>query len=960
MISVKNIRFVINNKCNTSCDYCWSNNINNEEIKEKDIPQIIKFINQYFNKQNIDFNFIGGEPLLSFDFIKKIIPQLKIHFQNSSFGITTNLMLLNDEIINFISDHKIIITVSMDGMKEAHSVHRKNWDLVFNNLLKLIKNYDKNNIKILTVITPEIINNFEDDFYEFKKLGIRVKFNIDFGSNWDDNLIDLAVNKLLSIQQKNNYIINSLFRKNIHYACITIDDTISIGPDSNLYFCHRKTSDDTPSYGDIYSGFINEKLLKVNNDYEKNLPESCKSCIAYLHCKGGCRILSEKDHKIECKFKKAIVNKWNELDKKEKKMGYFDLKVGFTCNNNCVHCVVSDKRGQRDLTTEELKEIIINVPKDQTIGFTGGEASIRKDFIELLKFAKETGHGTYLQTNGTRFSDWNFAVEASKYLDGVLIAIHSHIKSVHDSIVRVTNAYEQTVEGFKNIIKLNIPCRTQTVISKLNIENLLETYDFIQKIKPGIQMSLTYPHLNGSAYHNADIVASRFSDIKQYIQPILSKYAKLLNTEAIPMCYLYPYQDDVYNIDEHLIDTIRPGIDPANRNNQYFDENGYTPNYRESMLSEKRKAKKCLECIFKDRCVGVWKEYVELYRNNFDLFPIANKDTCNNCAEEIKEKIKENKFNQMWGAVIVYGQERCMNRCTFCNGSGQNKPEQEIFEKAIEDVSYHIRNGIKKIEISGGDPGQFSRIAEVVDFIRKNGCDEVQLSTHGRTLKNENLVKSLKLAGITAIKIPIYGSNDIIHNRSAQYGLVLGNAYEDTIEGIKNCVKYNIPIIGQTLLNQYNKEDILNVIQLYINLVPKELLRTIAIGIAFISQVDYSYTAEWFLPLKDMKPYIQYIFNNIEKLSRQVNINFLDIPYCVLGKYDKMFTNPLENFPNLGKHDVEKLNRSEQSSKIPHYRIKSHFAECKQCALENICGGISVNELKMFGFWGLEAIKDME
>jgi len=289
-------------------------------------------------------------------------------------------------------------------------------------------------------------------------------------------------------------------------------------------------------------------------------------------------------------------------------MGYFDLKVGFTCNNNCVHCVITDKKDTKDLTTEEIKAIIRSVPRGDTVGFTGGEATIRADFLQLIQYAKETGHQVSLQTNGARFADWDFAQQAAKYLDGVLIAIHSHLPDVHTSIVRVPSMYEQTIQGFKNLLKLRVDVATQTVISKLNIPYLLETYDFIQSLAPGIAMNLTYPHPNGNAYHNADVVVPRYTEIKSVIHSILAKYASLIRTEAIPMCYLFPYQNEVaYNFDEHIVEEHRAGIDPANTNNQYFDQNGITQDYSLSMISEKRKGPRCAQCVFNNRCAGYGK-----------------------------------------------------------------------------------------------------------------------------------------------------------------------------------------------------------------------------------------------------------------------------------------------------------------------------------------------------------------
>ena len=634
-------------------------------------------------------------------------------------------------------------------------------------------------------------------------------------------------------------------------------------------------------------------------------------------------------------------------------MKYFDLKTGFTCNNNCVHCVVTDKKNTKDLSTDDIKKIIYTVSADFIIGFTGGEATIRSDFIELLQYAKDTGHSTALQTNGTQFADWDFAVDVSKHLDHVLIAIHSHVPEIHNSIVRSEGMYEKTIEGFKNIIKLRIDCSTQTVISKLNIKHLLETYDFIQNIKPGITMSMTYPHPNGNAFINADVVVPRFIDIHEYLQKILHKYSKILRTEAIPLCYLYPYQDDVLNFDNELNNNDRPGFDPANKNNEFFDKNGITRNYSLSMLNDKRKGPKCLECIFNNKCVGVWKEYIQIHGKHFDLYPIIEEQSkveYDDCDKE------ENEISDEWGALIVYSDNaHCMNRCTFCSGTVPPAVPNK-FEEIISNANYFLNKGIRKIEISGGDPGEYARIVEVIQHLTNNGA-KAGLSTHGRTLKDENFVMSLKKAGLFSVRVPLYGSIADIHNKTSQYENTPGNGFNDTVQGLKNCVKYGIPIFGYILINQYNKEDINNIIKLYID-IAGNLLHHLYIGITFISQLNYEYTGNWFLPIKDLGPYIKNIYYNHPALPESTELKFLDIPYCVLGEYTELIENQFAGFPNLGKDKVSEQNRSTFSDKIPHYRIKSYFHECEKCIYNDVCGAIPLNEIKMFGTYGLEAFID--
>jgi len=635
---------------------------------------------------------------------------------------------------------------------------------------------------------------------------------------------------------------------------------------------------------------------------------------------------------------------------------------------------VAYKKDTKDLTTEEIKNIIDSVPQDTIIGFTGGEPTIRKDFIEILKYSKQTGHVSSLQTNGTKFADWDFALEVSKFLDSLLIAIHSHKADVHDSIVRRVGMYEKTIEGLKNIIKLNIPFTTQTVISSFNVKELVDTYDFIQFLKPGVRMNMTYPHPSGNAFINSDVVVQRYSEIKEPIQNVLKKYSTLLNVEAIPSCYLYPYHEEVFSFDKDLMLNSRSGIDPANKNVEFFDKNGITMNYSLSMLSEKRKGPRCKECVFDKECVGVWKEYSSIFKNKFDLFPIKDIPQSREAlnaeqlfelkqeaeeAEENRKKLSEEKYSitKQWGALIISGNSKCMNRCIFCGGVSEDIEAGPKFDKIMREIDYFLKKGIKKIEISGADPGEYLGLEEVIRYLKENGIKEIALSTHGRTLKDDSFVKNLKEAGTDHIKIPLYGSTEEIHNRTVQYENSEGNAFEDTTQGIKNCAKYKIPVVGYTTLNQYNKKDINNIIKLYLELTDG-LMDSMFVGIVFLAMLDYNYTRDWFLPIKDMEPFVKEIYKNHPVMPKSIPLKFLDIPYCVLEEYTPIIENKFAEFPNIGQHEIAEDLRSKIADNIPHYRIKEHFSECEKCLLKKKCGGMPSNELKMFGAYGLKALED--
>lgn len=309
------------------------------------------------------------------------------------------------------------------------------------------------------------------------------------------------------------------------------------------------------------------------------------------------------------------------------------------------------------------------------------------------------------------------------------------------------------------------------------------------------------------------------------------------------------------------------------------------------------------------------------------------------------------------GAVIIYSKDRCMNSCLFCNGvNTDGKSEEEKFITAIKDSKYFIENGYDTVEISGGDPGEFSAIAEIVYYLKKNGIKYVQLSTHGRTLKDPELVSRLSKAGLDFCRIPLYGSTAEIHNRATQVNYNVGNAFEDTVLGIENCSKYGISVAGQTLITSFNKEDMNNIISLYIELT-KGLLKEIVIGnIGISDRGDYNFTSDWYIPIKDLGPYLREVVHNHPEMPNESELKIIDIPYCSLGEYSEYLKNKID-YPDLGEHEIETLNQDEEIQGVPHYRVKKHFEECDSCSLKDICGGTIRNDMEMFGVEGMKAIK---
>lgn len=144
-----------------------------------------------------------------------------------------------------------------------------------------------------------------------------------------------------------------------------------------------------------------------------------------------------------------------------------DLAITYRCNNDCSMCYAGGPRAVTELTTDQWKKIIdklwrIGVPH---IVFTGGEATCRNDLTELVMYADEFVTG--LITNGRKLSSLAERLRDAS-LDYVQVSIESSNREIHDKMVKADGAWDETVQGIKTALQLQMDVVTNTTLTQEN------------------------------------------------------------------------------------------------------------------------------------------------------------------------------------------------------------------------------------------------------------------------------------------------------------------------------------------------------------------------------------------------------------------------------------------------------------------------------------------------------------
>lgn len=160
-------------RCNLKCSYCQVSRVNEDkegyDWTDQTIEEFYEFVLKKNTSKNIKIEFQGGEPTLRLDLINQIINWCDIHFENKEFAICTNLQNLNPELLKIIERPDVVISTSLDGVRDLHDSQRiqdkGNTDSFFKNLEYILKTYGPSKISALPTFTDFTKINETIDLY---------------------------------------------------------------------------------------------------------------------------------------------------------------------------------------------------------------------------------------------------------------------------------------------------------------------------------------------------------------------------------------------------------------------------------------------------------------------------------------------------------------------------------------------------------------------------------------------------------------------------------------------------------------------------------------------------------------------------------------------------------------------------------------------------------------------------
>jgi uncharacterized protein len=332
--------------CNMICTYCFgeqgtfagSKCLMSLEVGMKAIDYLIA---NSGSRRNLEIDFFGGEPLMNFEVVKKLVEhgrqQEKLYNKNIRFTITTNGLLLDDEKIKYINETMDNVILSIDGRPEVNNEMRKTvngsptYDIITKNYLNFANKreglyyvrgtFTRNNLDFAKDIQHLVELGFSNVSVEPVVTDLKQPYALqetdkDRIFEEYDRLTDLYLEKYKNGEEFDFFHFDVDIEQGPCIVkrlsgCGAGTEYLAISPEGDIYPCHQFVGDKNFYIGNVFDHeIINKQRDKFLNASLYN-KEDCRNCWAKFYCSGGCHANAihmngdiSKPYKLGCEMEK--------------------------------------------------------------------------------------------------------------------------------------------------------------------------------------------------------------------------------------------------------------------------------------------------------------------------------------------------------------------------------------------------------------------------------------------------------------------------------------------------------------------------------------------------------------------------------------------------------------------------------------------------------------------------------
>ncbi|MGB4661181.1 MAG: thioether cross-link-forming SCIFF peptide maturase [Mobilitalea sp.] len=321
---VKALCLHIAHTCNLNCSYCFASQgkyQGDRALMSFEVgKQALDFLMANSgSRTNLEVDFFGGEPLLNWDVVKQLVAyartQEPIQHKKFRFTLTTNGVLIDDDVIEFANREMTNVVLSLDGRKEVHDHLRKNfagegsYDTILPKFQKLVEQRDGKGYYMRGTFTHNNVD-FTNDIFHMADLGFK-ELSMEPVVCASTDSYALTEEDLPKLFEQYEILAKEMIRRNkagnaftfYHYmldltkgpciykrisGCGSGTEYMAVTPWGELFPCHQFVGDPKYSLGNIWDGVTNFAIRDEFKNCNAYARSECKDCWAKLYCSGGC------------------------------------------------------------------------------------------------------------------------------------------------------------------------------------------------------------------------------------------------------------------------------------------------------------------------------------------------------------------------------------------------------------------------------------------------------------------------------------------------------------------------------------------------------------------------------------------------------------------------------------------------------------------------------------------------